>query len=71
MAAGKQTDRQIFDDLLLADDCFAEFGAKSIVGATEFVDGGDIVRRQAMRSKRGRGRGLFDGWLDDFLSLMA
>ena len=71
MAAGKQTDRQVFDDLLLANDCFAEFGAKSIVGATQFVDGRDIVRRQTMRSKRGRGRGRLDGWSDDFFRLIA
>ena len=43
VAFGKEADRELFDDLFLADDHLANFSAQDFVDFSKFVDGGDIV----------------------------
>ena len=46
MAAGKKADRELFDDLLLADDDLAEFFREPAIDLAEFIDRGDIILRE-------------------------
>ena len=48
MSAGEEADRELLDDLLLADDRLAKFRAEGLVGFSEFIDGGDIIGRKRL-----------------------
>jgi hypothetical protein len=46
MAAGKEADRELLDDLVLADDGFPDFRPECLVSFSEFIDGGDVIGRE-------------------------
>ncbi len=46
MTAGEEADGEFLYHLFLADDRFPKFGFESGVSFAEFVDGGDVVRRE-------------------------
>jgi hypothetical protein len=54
VTTGEEADRELLDDLVLADDDFFELIAEAAVNLAEFINGGDVVLR-----KRGVGHANF------------
>ena len=63
VAATEETNGESLDDVLLTDDDLAEFRLECLVGAAEFIDRGDIVRREGGGERGGRGVFADDGRL--------
>lgn len=67
MAAGKEADAELLDDVVLANDDAAQFSGESTVSGAQFVDGGDVVCGEGGAGKgwgcvrhgwEGRGEGM-------------